>query len=223
MRVLVLSAHPDDETLGMGGTMLAHGAAGDSVHWLVATRAHEPIWSAETIARKADEVERVAAAYGVATLDRLDFPTAQLDTVALADLVAGVRQAVDRDRPHTVYVTHPGDVHTDHARLFDATVAALRAFRAGREGVRRILCYETLSSTDAAPPQRSPRFTPNVYRDVTPYLERKLEIMAHYASEEQADPLPRGASAIRALGRYRGATVGVDYAEAFELVREVIA
>lgn len=222
MNVLVLSAHPDDETLGMGGTLLAHGTTGDRIAWIVATRAHEPGWSAETIARKAREVEAVAAAYGVERLELLGLPTARLDTVPLAELILAIRRTIEEFRPEVVYVTHPGDIHTDHACLFDATVAALRAFRAVTDGVRRVLCFETLSSTDSAPPQRLPRFTANVFRDVTPTFERKLEIMALYESEAQPDPLPRGPSALRALGRLRGATIGVEYAEAFELVREVL-
>ena len=223
MNILVLSAHPDDETLGLGGSLLAHRAAGDRISWIVATQAHEPGWSAETIARKARELERVAEAYGVERLERLGLPTAQLDAVPLADLILPIRRAIEAIRPEVVYVTHPGDIHTDHACLFDATAASLRAFRAVTDGVRRVLCYETLSSTDSAPPQRLPRFTPNVFRDVSPHLERKLEIMALYETEAQPDPLPRGPSALRALARLRGATIGVEYAEAFELVREVLS
>jgi LmbE family N-acetylglucosaminyl deacetylase len=64
-------------------------------------------------------------------------------------------------------------------------------------------------------------FVPTVYHDITPHLERKLAIMALYATEAQADPLPRGPQALRALARFRGATVGLEYAEAFMLVREV--
>ena len=89
-------------------------------------------------------------------------------------------------------------------------------------GVRAILSYETLSSTEAAPPQPSRLFAPTVYRDVTSHLEAKLEIMHLYVSEAQPDPLPRGPSAIRALARYRGATIGVEYAEAFMLIREIL-
>ncbi len=223
MNVLVLSAHPDDETLGLGGTMLAHRAAGDSIAWVVATQAHEPGWSAATIERKAREVERVAEAYGVDRLDRLGLPTTRLDTVPLGELIDPIRRVVEEVRPEVVYVTHPGDIHTDHACLFDATAASLRAFRAVTDGVRKVLCYETLSSTDSAPPQRTPRFAPNVFRDVSAHLERKLEIMALYETEAQPDPLPRGPSALRALARVRGATIGVEYAEAFELVREVLS
>ena len=78
-RVLVICAHPDDETLGAGGTILRHVAHGDEVHWAIATQAHEPLWDRATIERKAAEVELVAQEYGFASHVRLGFPTTRLD------------------------------------------------------------------------------------------------------------------------------------------------
>jgi LmbE family N-acetylglucosaminyl deacetylase len=214
-----IAAHPDDETLGCGGTMLKRRAAGGDIGWIVVTQAHEPGWSADVIAAKSREVERVAEAYGARCI-RLGLPTTALDTVARAQLIAALREALDELAPKNVYVTHPGDVHSDHRHVFEATVAALRSFRTGGSALRRILCYETLSSTDAAAPL-APSFLPTVFSDVSDTLERKLEVMAMYETEAQEDPLPRGLGAIRALARVRGATVGVQYAEAFQLVREL--
>jgi LmbE family N-acetylglucosaminyl deacetylase len=88
--------------------------------------------------------------------------------------------------------------------------------------VRRVLCYETLSSTEAAPSRPDRAFIADVFSDITPFLDRKIEMMGLYESEAQADPFPRGPSAIRALARYRGATIGVEYAEAFMLIRELM-
>ena len=222
MRVLVICAHPDDETLGCGGTMLKHVAAGDELTWAIATQAHEPQWSRETIELKAVEVDRVAEAYGVARHVRLGFPSSRLDVTPRSELMAAVGGVVEQARPELVYVVHPGDVHGDHADVFEATLGVLKAFRMGTLGVRRVLAYETLSSTDAAPPSPARAFLPTVFSDVSDRLERKLEIMAFYESEAQPDPLPRGPEAIRALARLRGATVGVRYAEAFTLVRELV-
>jgi LmbE family N-acetylglucosaminyl deacetylase len=202
--------------------MLRRAAEGATISWLVVTQAHEPLWPAELIERKSREVDAVAAAYGVETTVRLGFPTTRLDTVPRAELIGALRDAFDELRPEVVYLTHPGDVHTDHADVFLAATAVLRSFRTAASGLRRILCYETLSSTDAAPVTAARAFLPEVFSDITPYLERKLEIMALYESESQDDPLPRGPSAIRAQARLRGATVGVQYAEAFKLVRELL-
>jgi hypothetical protein len=88
-------------------------------------------------------------------------------------------------------------------------------------GVKRILAYETLSSTEAGGTEEDAVFVPNLYTDISVYIDQKIGIMGLYASETQADPMPRGTSAIRALARYRGATIGVEYAEAFMLIREI--
>jgi LmbE family N-acetylglucosaminyl deacetylase len=222
MRVLAISAHPDDETLGCAGTLLKHRAAGDSLYWLIATQAHEPQWSGKVIEHKAAEVERVAEAYGIEEYFKLGFPTVRLDVAPQADLIECIHDVVSKATPQLVYLVHGGDVHTDHQAVFTATISVLKPFHMARLGVRRVLCYETLSSTDAAPPQLERTFMPNVFSDITPYLERKIEIMGLYETEVQRDPLPRGPSAIRALARYRGATIGVEYAEAFMLIRELM-
>lgn len=222
MRVLTIAVHPDDETLGCSGTLLRHRTAGDSLYWLVVTQAHEPQWPAERIRQKAAEVQRVAEAYGMEGCFRLGFPTMRLDTVPQADLMGRIREVVAEVKPALVYVVHGGDVHSDHRAAFAATMSVLKPIHMARLGVRRVLCYEVLSSTEAAPVHAPWSFRPNVFVDITAYIDRKVEIMAMYQSEVQPDPLPRGEAAIRALARYRGTTIGVDYAEAFMLVRELI-
>jgi len=222
MRVLAISAHPDDETLGCGGTLLKHGAANDDLFWLVVTSTYKPKWSAEIMELKATEVERVAEAYGIKPYFKLAFPTVQLDIIPQADLIESIRDVISKVRPEIVYLVHDGDVHTDHHAVFTAVMSVLKPFYMSKFNLHRVLCYETLSSTEAAPPQLYRAFMPNVFGDITPYIERKIEIMSLYQSEAQPDPLPRGPSAIRALARYRGATIGVEYAEAFMLIREVM-
>ncbi len=222
MRVLAISAHPDDETLGCGGTLLKHKANGDEIYWMIATQSHEPQWSAECIERKAVEVDRVAEAYGIKQCFRLGLPTVRLDTIPQNDLIEHIREVISEAKPEVVYLVHCGDVHTDHQAVFTATMAVLKPFYMARFGVRRVLSYEVLSSTDAAPPHPNAAFTPNVFSDITPHIEGKLEIMAIFETEIQPDPMPRSLSGIRALARYRGATIGTEYAEAFMLVRETI-
>jgi LmbE family N-acetylglucosaminyl deacetylase len=221
MRELVVSVHPDDETLGCGGTILRRVAEGRSVSWAIVTRAHSPLWSEAVVEAKSREIDAVAAAYEVASVHRLGFPSTSLDTVPRSELITALRTVVDDVRPEVVYVTHPGDAHAEHAITFEALTAVLRAFRMRSLGVRRVLAYETLSSTDAAPALPGRAFIPQVSVDITDYLERKLEVMNLYETEAQSDPLPRGPSAIRALARTRGAAVGVEYAEAFVVVREL--
>ena len=221
MRILVIAPHPDDETLGCGGSLLKHKSNGDSLSWLVATRGHEPQWSADLLDRKEKEIASVTAAYGFDQTIRLNFPTIRLDTIPLDEFIAAIRNAISDCKPELVYLNHFGDVHSDHRIVFEATMSVLKPFYSDKHGVKRVLSYEVVSSTDAAPLNPARAFVPNVFTDVTDFLEKKLEIMALYESELQPSPLPRALDNLRALARLRGATIGVEFAEAFMLVREV--
>jgi len=221
MRVLVIAPHPDDETLGCGGTLLKHISAGDSVSWVIVTKTYEPRWPAEDIARREQYIERVSAAYGFAQQFRLSFPAARLDTVPLEELLKSIHEIVNEAKPDWIYTVHSGDIHSDHRMVFQATMSAVKSFSSANHGVRRLLSYETISSTDAMPPGATPGFVPNVYCDISPFIERKLEIMSLYESEVHPYPMPRALESIRALARFRGATVASEYAEAFVLLREL--
>lgn len=221
MKVLAISAHPDDETLGCGGTLLKHAMAGDELFWLVTTSPWSPHWTAEAIDQKTAEIEAVAARYGMKKVFRLGFPATRLDTVKECELIGAIGEVIREVRPDTVFVVHGGDVHSEHRAVFDAVMAIIKPFYMRALGVRRVLCYETLSSTEAAPPGMRTPFVPQVFNDISTFIKEKLAIMELFASEVHADPAPRGPSAIEALARYRGASIGVEYAEALMLVREI--
>jgi len=220
VRVLVISVHPDDEALGCAGTIFKHRDQRDELFWLIVTQPTEPDWPAGVVRRKAEEVEKAAEFYGMKEFFKLGFPTMYLDQVPQGDLIERINRSVTDIRPKLVYTIHDGDIHTDHRVTFSAVTSAIKPFKMSRLGVRRLLSFETLSSTDAAPPLIGRHFAPNVYTDISLHLDRKLECMKVFASEAQDELMPRGSSAIRALARFRGATIGVEYAEAFMLIRE---
>lgn len=222
IRILVISVHPDDETLGCGGTLLKHAACGDDLHWLLVTSAHEPLYSSSQIKTQEEQAKTVNEAYGFKTLHWLRFPTTQLDRIPMNDLVCSIKQVVEELRPEIVLVPNRSDVHSDHRIIFQAAYAALKPFYMRSLGLRKILAYEVLSETEAAPPFPENAFLPNVFVDISDNLDNKIDIMRIYRSEIHSDPLPRGPSAISALARYRGATIGVEYAEAFMLIRELM-
>ena len=84
--ILVVAPHPDDETLGCGGTLLRHGAEGDALHWVVVT-SMTAAYSAEQRARRAAELQAVARHYGFASTAELGFTTAALDAVPRGEVV----------------------------------------------------------------------------------------------------------------------------------------
>lgn len=217
--VLVIAPHPDDETLGCGGTLLKHVAAGDAVHWLIVTEGKvelgfDPAW----LKVREGEIERVAAAYGFAGVHKLGFATTKLDVTADRDLIGAISDVVKTVQPDVVYLPYRGDVHGDHAAVFDAAMAATKWFRA--PSVREIFAYETPSETEIALPVDFQVFTPNVFVDIAAHLERKIELMNLFESEMGTFPFPRSEKTLRALAKWRGASVGKPAAEAFMSLRE---
>ncbi len=218
-RVVVVAPHPDDETLGCGGTLLRHRAEGDEVHWLIVTAMSEAAgFSAARIRQREDEVAEVARRYGFAGVHPLNLEVTQLDAVPMATMVAKVGVVYSAVEPEVVYLPYRYDVHTDHAAVFDAAVACTKWFR--YPFVRRVLVYETLSETDFNLNADVGGFRPNVFVDITPHLDEKIEIMRLFASEMGTFPFPRSEHALRALAHLRGAAAGYEAAEAFMLLRE---
>jgi LmbE family N-acetylglucosaminyl deacetylase len=215
--LLIAAPHPDDETLGAGGTLLRARASGRPVHWLIATEM-DPAdgWPAEKIARREREIAAVAEAFGVAGVHRLGFPAARLDRVGLGDLVAAFG-AVARDvAPEILLLPHRGDAHGDHAAVHDAGAACAKWFR--YPATRWTLAYETLSETDAALRRDTP-FRADLFVDVAAYLDEKLRIAGLFGDELQPFPFPRSVEALRAQAALRGAACGAAAAEAFMLLR----
>jgi LmbE family N-acetylglucosaminyl deacetylase len=215
---LVIAPHPDDETLGVGGTLLRRKAEGERVAWLIVTAiTAEAGWNGEKVKQRAEEIMRVTEFFGFDSVFELNAPTTQLDQVPMRDLVAAISKVFKDFEPEDVFVPHPSDVHTDHRIVFDAVASCTKWFR--YPTVKRVLAYETLSETDFGI-VTGQSFRPNVFVNVEPYLEDKLRAMSIYASELGAFPFPRSNEAIRALATLRGAASGFRAAEAFELLRE---
>ena len=221
MRVLVISVHPDDETIGCAGRLLKHKAEGDNVYWLIITKAHPPRWDETAILRQEHEVELVGKALGLKQIFSPGLPTTNLDMLPINDLISEISEVISTVHPDYIYSVHHGDIHTDHFAVSQAVFVVLKPFYMQQFGVQRIFSFETISSTEGAPPYQSRSFEPNLFCDISPYIDRKLEIMALYKSQQQDYPMPRSLDSIRALARYRGATIGVEYAEAFILVRGI--
>ncbi len=218
--VLCVAPHPDDETLGCGGTLLRHIARGDAVHWLVMTRMSPALgFSAERIASREREIADVAAAYGFAGVHQAGLPTTRLDTLPKADLIEAVSSVVRSVQPDMLYMPYRNDAHSDHAAVFDAAAACCKHFR--HASIRRACAYETLSETEFGLRTDDPGFRPNLFVDTSAWLERKIQIMRLFAGEMGEAPFPRSAEAIRALATYRGGVAGTAAAEAFMILREI--
>lgn len=220
-KILAISTHPDDETLGMGGTLLKRRSQGDHLYWMIVTSAKEPLWSKEIIQKKDEEIRLVTQAYGFEKTFRLGFPATKLDGSYRNEIIASMRSVMEEVRPDIVFMMFGKDIHTDHRVAFDCTIVVMKPF-VHKLSVRKIYCYETLSSTEMAPPLPENAYIPNAYCDISDYLEEKIRIMGLYKSEKQKFPMPRCTESIRALARFRGGIIGVPYAESFLVLRELL-
>jgi LmbE family N-acetylglucosaminyl deacetylase len=217
-RTLVVAPHPDDETLGCGGTLLRLAQEGARIAWLIVTSMSATDgFSDEEVKARDSEIGQVSAMYGFSDVFQLRVATRQLDRMPMADLIREFATVFKSFEPQQVFLPYRMDVHTDHRAVFDAAAACAKWFR--YPSVRRVLAYETLSETEFSLDARSV-FQPNYFVDITDYLERKIEIMTVYSSEMDEFPFPRSPEAIRALASFRGAGSGYRAAEAFQLLRE---
>ena len=217
-RVLVLAAHPDDEILGMGGTIAVHARVRtDTVRIVCVTDGSSTQYPGDDERRLRKDAEAVAAAaeLGVEDYVHLDLPDMRLDTLSHVEINAVVEEHVRAFAADVVYTPHP-DVNRDHGVLFDSVAVATRPTPG--QPVRRVLTYAPTSSTEWTPAARN-WFVPNWYVDISATLERKLAAFAKYETEHREYPHPRSERALRAHAELHGSSVGCEYAEPFVLVR----
>lgn len=219
-KILCIAPHPDDETLGCGGTLLAHRANGDEIHWLIVTAiSTEAGFTAERVAQREAEISAASQAYGFAGLHRCDFPTMRLDTVPMAELVDSIGAIVHQVAPDILLLPYRGDAHSDHTVVFDAAAACTKSFR--YPSVKGVYAYETLSETEFGLRPDDGGFRPNLFINIADHLDAKIAIMRLFASELGEFPFPRSETAIRAQAQLRGLQAGSAAAEAFVILREI--
>jgi LmbE family N-acetylglucosaminyl deacetylase len=217
MNVVVFAAHPDDEVLGMGGTIAVHADRGDAVTVVCLTDGSSTQYAGNVALQKQKNAEAQAAAriLGVDDYVHLDLPDMRLDTLAHVDLNQVVDQHLRERAPEVVYTAHP-DVNLDHRMLFDSVTVGTRPTPG--QPVRRLLTYAPTSSTEWTPAATN-WFVPNWFVDVTATFPRKLEAFACFETEQRPYPHPRNERALQAHAQFHGASVGCEYAEPFMLVR----
>lgn len=215
--ILVVAPHPDDETLGCGGTLLKHLDAGDRVSWLIVTAMGKASGHSTTMqSTRHREIVQVAKSYGFRRVFQLGLPSARLDVLPRSVLVQKIAAVFKAEAPDVVYLPFDGDAHSDHRLTFNAAVAATKWFR--QKSIERVLCYETPSETGFG--LGAADFRPNVFVDIEKQLSRKLAIAGLYKSELGDFPFPRSLKALEVLAAHRGSFSGRRAAEAFELRRE---
>lgn len=215
-KILVVAVHPDDETLGCGGTLLKHKANGDKIHWLICTTLNK---NNSYYKKREKELSKVSKLYNFNSTHQLQFETTKVDQYSMSDLIKNISRVINKIKPNIIYLPFKEDIHTDHKKLFEASYSCTKSFR--YSFIKKIYMMETLSETDFAPSFKENSFTPNTFVDISRYINKKIKIMKVYKSEIKNHPFPRSEKNIRALATFRGSTSGCTFAESFILLKEI--
>lgn len=212
--VLVVGAHPDDEVLGAGGAIARHSDAGQDVYVLIVTEGTTQQYdSDEIIKRKKKETQRCADILGVTDVYFGDLPDMRLDSLDHVTINSVIEEVCHEITPDIVYTHSRREMNKDHVMVHDSTLVATRP----DSNVSKVLAYETPSSTEYAPVTDG--FTPELFIDITDYVDTKINAFNAYKTETRTYPHPRSDRYLRALSMIRGAASGTDAAEAFDVLR----
>lgn len=212
--ILVIGAHPDDELLGTAGTLKKLVDAGYKVISVItALGRKEEAHHIQQFGRLANKE------IGIDEVIFLEHVNLELEMIPLHKLTKEIEQLIQKYKPVKIFTHHYGDLNKDHQVTFQAVITAARPLP--NTPPIEIITFETVSSSEwnASTPDKT--FKPNYFVDVTAHMECKLNALRHYDIEMRDFPHPRSYEGIEYLGRLRGMSVGVPYAEAFEIIRRV--
>jgi len=235
MKILVIAAHPDDEILGMGGTIRKYTDAGNMVKIVImatgilARRSSNLKNSSEySMTKKEIEIaelqlkelrkdsKKAAKIVGVSDIEFLDFPDNEMDTVSNLQITKSIEKIIETFNPDIVYTHSQNDVNIDHRIIHNAVITATRP--TSNTSVKTVFSFEIPSSTEW---NFKLPFSPNVFVDISKELSKKIKALEAYKSELREYPHPRSKDGLEAIAKRWGTVSGFNAAEAFCLIREL--
>jgi len=227
-KIMIVVAHPDDELLGLGATMnrliqdfnvKSHVVIlGEGITSRVDQRDVKK-WQLELDIHQSN-IKLAQKSIGYHNVNTYDFPDNRFDTVALLDIIKIIEKEKSHFIPDVIFTHHGGDVNIDHQRTFEAVITACRPME--NENVKTIITFETPSGTEWRPPSDPRQFLPNLFFEVKKdNIEAKIRGMESYEFEKRTYPHPRSPEALKIQAQRWGVTIGMKYAEAFQLIRSI--
>ena len=216
---IIIAPHPDDETLGVGGTIKRLVENNVKVSILIVSGHMPPLYSMKTYKNTIIECKKVFKYLGVNDFEFLDIPATKLNEVSTSDLNAKINNFISRRNPDTIFIPFP-DRHIDHRIIFDSGIVASRPIN--KNSPKTVLLYETLSETHWNVPGVEASFVPDFFIRIDKQIKNKLTALKYYKSQINSKTPSRAIEAIEALAKFRGSQNGCKYAEAFKVVRIVI-
>ena len=223
MKILVIAPHADDETLGMGGTIARFSQEGHSVIVAVLTGHGEehkhPLWPLETWEIVRAEFKAACSCLGVSDFIFEEIPAAMVADQPSWKLNKVTNDLLERVQPNVLFVPFLNDLHKDHRELFHSFSVGWRPYTTIGHQIKEVYTYETPSETHLNFPYVEQGFFPNVWIDVSDFIDIKLRALSCYRSQMQESPSARSLEAVKALAIWRGSQIGIRAAEAFVVVR----
>jgi len=217
--MLVIAPHPDDEILGVGGTMARFARAGGEVTVLTVAAHMPPLYTEAVHTQTLTEARQAHQLIGIVSSIFLSNPAALINQIPSHELNKAIDDVVKETAPDILLIPF-FDRHTDHRVIFDASMVASRPIGIA-QSIQVVAAYEVLSETHWNAPHLEPNFSPNWVVDITDTVEMKLEAMACYKSQLHPFPRPRSLEALRSLALFRGSQAGMGYGEGFQIIRMV--
>ena len=218
-RILVVAPHPDDETLGAGGTIAKYADQGDQVTVLMVSGHLPPLYPREAYEATVREAQLAFEILGVSESRFLEIPATMIGNGPVSAFNRRIAEVIEDVMPQVVLCPFP-DRHIDHRQIFEAVMVATRPVGAGRS-IEVLAAYETLSETHWNAPHIEPMFVPTWVVDISGQVDRKLSALRCYASQIPPFPGARSVDAAEALAKFRGTQAGFAFGEAFSVIRMV--
>ena len=224
--ILVVAAHPDDEILGCGGSLLHFRNKGYKIKILFmadgeSSRKIKRKKKYELITKRESQAKLVSKRSKFLPPVFFRYPDNQMDSVPLLEIVKKIEKEIKLFKPNIIFTHFENDLNVDHKITFNAVLTATRP--RSKTFVDQIFCFEVTSSTNFSfYSDRNKIFNPNVYIDINKFIKKKLSLLKLYKTEMRAWPHPRSIHGVLNLAKNRGSQIGTKFSEAFINVREII-
>jgi len=216
-RVLVICAHPDDEALGLGGTLALHSMKKDNIAILIVADGETSRDIHTKIESRQKQSIQACSILGISNIEFLNYADQKLDSIPLLELTKKIKEKISKFKPSIIYTHYWNDLNADHRRVFEATSVSSRPYQDSK--IKKILCFETPSSTEWS--FRNESFNPNLFVNIEKVILQKLNAIKKFKNELRPFPHPRSIKSIKNRSNYWGSISGLKYAEPFIIFREI--
>jgi LmbE family N-acetylglucosaminyl deacetylase len=217
-RILVLAPHPDDEAIGCGGLIMNAASNNAKVFVLFFSVGT----CRQLVTGTTDAKTRLKEAANASAYAGYDYKICyngkefmHLDAVPVKDMVDMIEDEIELFKPDIILLPTKESYNQDHRAVYYAAIAALRPIpRNIRHFVKTVLVYEEPYQWNVGN-----AFKANLFIDISDYLDKKLELLLKYKTQNRDDPFPRSQENLTRLAGLHGSEVGIKYAEGYQVIR----